>query len=208
MPALINDRLIYLASRSPRRRELLRQIGVSFELIPLREGPGRSADIDETPHAGERADDYVLRVTGDKARAAARIIAARRVLPRPVLAADTTVVCDDDILGKPANAEEAADMLGRLAGRMHRVLTAVAVASEERMETRVSESRVWFRALNAAEIRRYVATGESRDKAGAYAVQGLAAAFITRIDGSYSGIMGLPLAETAELLRSYGISIP
>jgi septum formation protein len=204
----MNDRSIYLASRSPRRRELLRQIGVAFELIPLREGPGRDADIDETPHHGENADDYVLRVTGDKARAAARIVAARRVAMRPVLAADTTVVCDDDILGKPANADEAARMLARLAGRAHRVLTAVALAAEDRLETRVSESQVWFRPLDAAEIRRYVATGESFDKAGAYAVQGLAAAFITRIDGSYSGIMGLPLAETAELLRSYGISIP
>jgi len=204
----MNDRPIYLASRSPRRRELLRQIGVAFELVPLREGPGRSADIDETPYAGERADDYVLRVTGDKARAAAGIIAARRVPPRPVLAADTTVVCDDDILGKPAGVDDAVRMLTRLAGRAHRVLTAVAVAAEDRMELRVSESKVWFRALDAAEIRRYVATGECRDKAGAYAVQGLAAAFITRIDGSYSGIMGLPLAETAELLRSFGISIP
>lgn len=204
----MTDRSIYLASRSPRRRELLRQIGVNFELVPLREGPGRSADIDETPHAGERADDYVLRVTGDKARAASRIIAARRVVMRPVLAADTTVVCDADILGKPATADEAADMIGRLAGRMHRVLTAVAIAAADRLETRVSESQVWFRPLDAAEIRRYVASGESHDKAGGYAVQGLAAAFITRIDGSYSGIMGLPLAETAELLRSYGISIP
>ena len=204
----MTDRSIYLASRSPRRRELLRQIGVNFELVPLREGPGRSADIDETPHAGERADDYVLRVTGDKARAASRIIAARRVVMRPVLAADTTVVCDADILGKPATADEAADMIGRLAGRMHRVLTAVAIAAADRLETRVSESSVWFRPLDAAEIRRYVASGESHDKAGGYAVQGLAAAFITRIDGSYSGIMGLPLAETAELLRSYGISIP
>lgn len=207
MPPM-SDRAIYLASRSPRRRELLQQIGVTFELVLLREGAGRSADIDETPHQGERADDYVLRVTGDKARAAARIIAARRAVLRTVLAADTTVVCDDNILGKPANADEAAHMLGRLAGRAHRVLTAVAVAAEDRMETRVSESRVWFRPLDAAEIRRYVATGESHDKAGGYAVQGLAAAFITRIDGSYSGIMGLPLAETAELLRSYGIVVP
>lgn len=204
----MNDRTIYLASRSPRRRELLRQVGVSFELLPLREGPGRGADVDETPHAGECADDYVLRVAGDKARAATRIVAARRVVARPVLAADTTVVCDDEILGKPATADDAARMLGRLAGRAHRVLTAVAVAAEDRLDTRVSESRVWFRALDAMEIRRYVATSEPHDKAGAYAVQGLAAAFITRIDGSYSGIMGLPLAETAELLRSHGIVVP
>lgn len=204
----MNDRAIYLASRSPRRRELLRQIGMTFELIPLREGPGRSADVDETPHQGESADDYVLRVARDKARAAARIIAARRIVARPVLAADTTVVCDNEILGKPANADDAARMLGRLAGRAHRVLTAVAVAAEDRLETRVSESCVWFRVLDMAEIRRYVATGEPYDKAGAYAVQGQAAAFISRIDGSYSGIMGLPLAETAELLRSYGIVVP
>lgn len=204
----INDRAIYLASRSPRRRELLRQIGVTFELIPLREGAGRRADVDETPHAQETADDYVLRVASDKARAAARIVAARRIIARPVLAADTTVVCDDEILGKPADADDAARMLGLLAGRTHRVLTAVAVAAEDRLETRVSESQVRFRGLDAAEIRRYVATGEPYDKAGGYAVQGQAAAFITRIDGSYSGIMGLPLAETAELLRSYGIIVP
>jgi len=204
----MNDRSIYLASRSPRRRELLRQIGVTFELIPLREGPERDADVDETPHAGEHADDYVLRVVHEKAHAAAGIVAARRIVARPVLAADTTVVCDDEILGKPANAADAARMLEMLAGRSHRVLTAVAVSAEGKLETRVSESRVWFRVLDAAEIRRYVATGEPGDKAGAYAVQGQAAAFITRIDGSYSGIMGLPLAETAELLRSYGISVP
>jgi septum formation protein len=187
---------------------LLRQIGVTFELIPLREGPGRDADVDETPHAGERADDYVLRVVHEKALAATGIVAARRIVARPVLAADTTVVCDDEILGKPANAADAARMLDMLAGRSHRVLTAVAVSADGTLQTRVSESRVWFRVLDAAEIRRYVATGEPGDKAGAYAVQGQAAAFITRIDGSYSGIMGLPLAETAELLRSYGISVP
>lgn len=208
MTRLITDKSIYLASRSPRRRELLRQIGIAFEVVPLREAPARPADVDETVHPGESADDYVLRVACDKARAAAGIVAARRIAARPVLAADTTVVCDQLILGKPLNAADASRMLGLLAGRVHRVLTAVAVAAEGRLETRVSESQVWFRALDAAEIRRYVATGEAGDKAGAYAVQGLAAAFITRIEGSYSGIMGLPLAETAELLRSYGISIP
>jgi septum formation protein len=205
---LITDKFIYLASRSPRRRELLRQIGIAFEVIPLRESPARPADVDETVHAGESADDYVLRVACDKARAAAGIVAARRIAARPVLAADTTVVCDQLILGKPLNAADASRMLGLLAGRSHRVLTAVAVAGEGRLETRVSESQVRFRALDAAEIRRYVAAGEAGDKAGAYAVQGLAAAFITRIEGSYSGIMGLPLAETAELLRSYGIVVP
>lgn len=202
------SKTVYLASRSPRRRELLRQIGVAFEVIPLREGAGRAADVDETPHPGESADDYVLRVACDKARAAARIIAARGIAGRPVLAADTTVVCDGTILAKPADRADAEHMLSMLSGREHRVLTAVAVAAGELFDTRISESRVWFRALDPAEILRYVASGEPADKAGGYAVQGLAAAFITRIEGSYSGIMGLPLAETAGLLRGHGISVP
>lgn len=203
----MSDKSIYLASRSPRRRELLRQIGINFEIVPLREAPRYPADVDETPRAGETPDVYVLRVAREKAQAAVAITSVRRLALRPVLAADTTVVRDDAILGKPANAA-AARMLESLAGRAHRVLTAVAVTAGDEIVTRVSESQVWFRALTPEEIRRYVATGESTDKAGAYAVQGRAAAFITRIEGSYSGIMGLPLAETAELLRSHGISVP
>ena len=205
---MIQPSLIYLASRSPRRRELLRQIGVIFEVALLREAPQRSVDVDETPRTGESPDEYVLRVTRDKAQAAADIMRRRRLTVRPVLAADTTVVCDDVILGKPADAADAARMLGLLAGRSHRVLTAVAMAGGDAVATRISESQVWFRALDEGEIRRYVATGEPVDKAGAYAVQGRAAAFITRIEGSYSGIMGLPLAETADLLRSQGIIVP
>ena len=200
--------LIYLASRSPRRRELLRQIGVDFEMVLLREAQQRGIDVDETPRTGESPDEYVLRVTRDKAQAAADSVRRRRLAMRPVLAADTTVVCDDVILGKPADAADAARMLSLLAGRSHRVLTAVAIAGGDAVATRISESQVWFRALDEGEIRRYVATGEPVDKAGAYAVQGRAAAFITRIEGSYSGIMGLPLAETAELLRSQGIIVP
>ena len=202
------EKSIYLASRSPRRRELLRQIGVTFEIIPLREAPRHPADVDETPRPGETPEAYVLRVACEKAQAAVGITRARRLAGRPVLAADTTVVCDDMILGKPENAAAALRMLTSLAGRAHRVLTAVVVKAGDVIDTRVSESQVWFRALTAEEIRRYIATGESTDKAGAYAVQGRAAAFITRIEGSYSGIMGLPLAETAELLRSHGISVP
>lgn len=202
------DKSIYLASRSPRRRELLRQIGIAFEVILLREAPRYPADFDETAKAGETPDDYVLRIAREKALAAVGTMCARRLAVRPVLAADTTVVCDDAILGKPADAADAARMLGLLGGRMHRVLTAVAVAGGGDVEVRVAESRVWFRALAADEIRRYVATGEPVDKAGAYAVQGRAAAFITLIEGSYSGIMGLPLAETADLLRGHGISVP
>jgi septum formation protein len=202
------DKSIYLASRSPRRRELLRQIGISFEIIPLREAPRYPADVDETPLTGEKPDDYVLRVVRAKAQAAVNITKVRRLAMRPVLAADTTVVRDDAILGKPENAAAAAQMLESLAGRAHRVLTAVAVTAGDDIVTCVSESRVWFRALTATEIRRYVASGEPTDKAGAYAVQGRAAAFITRIEGSYSGIMGLPLSETADLLRSHGIMLP
>lgn len=202
------NRGIYLASRSPRRRELLRQIGVSFELLTLRERAGRPADVDETPHQAEAAEAYVLRVATDKARAGDGIAAARHAPLRPVLAADTTVVCEGDIFGKPRDAADAAQMLSRLAGSSHHVMTAVAVALGGQLETRLSISRVWFRALDPAEIRRYIAGGEPLDKAGAYAVQGMAAAFITRIEGSYSGIMGLPLAETADLLRVHGISIP
>ncbi len=202
------DKSIYLASRSPRRRELLRQIGVSFEIIPLREAPRYPADVDETPRAGETPDAYVLRVAREKAQAAVGITRVRRLASRPVLAADTSVVCDDAILGKPAHAAAAIHMLESLAGRTHRVLTAVAVTAGDVIDTRVCESQVWFRALSAEEIRRYVASGEPTDKAGAYAVQGRAAAFITRIEGSYSGIMGLPLAETADLLRSHGIVLP
>ncbi len=202
------DKSIYLASRSPRRRELLRQIGIAFEIILSRESPRLPTDVDETPQAGEMPDAYVQRITREKALAAVGIMRARRLAVRPVLAADTTVVCDDTILGKPADTAEASHMLGLLAGRMHRVLTVVAVAAGDVVEVRVSESRVWFRALTAAEIRRYVASGEPVDKAGAYAVQGRAAAFITRIEGSYSGIMGLPLAETADLLRDHGIVVP
>lgn len=200
--------LIYLASRSPRRRELLRQIGISFEVLLLRETPRRGVDVDETPQPGEAAEDYVLRITREKARAAMGMVRARHLANYPVLAADTTVVCDGDILGKPADAADATRMLERLSGRAHRVLTAVAVARGEALDIRVSDSSVHFRALDAPSIRRYVASGEPGDKAGAYAVQGRAAAFVTRIEGSYSGIMGLPLAETAELLRAHGIVVP
>lgn len=204
----MSDRFVYLASRSPRRRELLRQIGVAFEVFQLREAAPRRADVDETPLPGEAPDVYVLRLAREKAAAAAAMVSARRIAVRPALAADTTVACDGAILGKPADAADAARMLGLLSGREHRVLTAVAVARGETVDTRLSESRVWFRPLAADEIRRYVATGEPNDKAGGYAVQGRAAAFIPRIEGSYSGIMGLPLAETADLLRVHGILLP
>jgi septum formation protein len=202
----IFDRKIFLASRSPRRRELLRQIGVGHDLLLLREDPKRGVDVDETPHAGELPRDYALRVAIAKASAGLQV-AARRAggVIKPVLAADTTIALDDVIISKPVDAADAQRILKLLSGRSHCVMTAVAVAFAERIETRVSESNVTMNVLDEALIERYIATGEPMDKAGAYAVQGRAAAFISRIEGSYSGIMGLPLAETVELLAAFGI---
>jgi septum formation protein len=201
------DRGIYLASRSPRRRELLKQIGVSFESLLLREDLRRGADVDETPLAEESAGIYALRIARTKATSAIQWIAQRRMPQRPVLAADTTIVFDDQIVGKPQDDKDAARILRALSGREHQVLTAIALALREHIETQISVSSVWMRELTDAEIRRYVASGEPLDKAGAYAIQGRAAGFITRIEGSYSGIMGLPLAETAELLQRFNIPV-
>ena len=203
----MSNKRIYLASRSLRRRELLKQIGVSFELVLLREDQRRGRDVDETPLPHEPARDYAQRIARTKAEVAAEQILRRGLLAYPVLAADTTVVHDQEIIGKPIDAEDAERILSRLAGREHRVLTAIAVATRDQVDTRVSDSAVEFRALTSDEIRRYVATGEPLDKAGAYAVQGRAAAFVTRVSGSYSGIMGLPLAEAAELLQRFGIDV-
>jgi septum formation protein len=199
----VSDKRIYLASRSPRRRELLKQIGVQFELLLLREDLRRGPDVDETPLPEESPGVYVLRMACLKANMAVRQIALRGLPQKPTLAADTTVVFDGGIVGKPADADEAARILRALSGREHQVLTAVAVALRERVETQISVSSVWFRNLSDPDIRRYCTTGEPLDKAGAYAIQGRAGAFVTRISGSYSGIMGLPLAETAELLEKF-----
>jgi septum formation protein len=203
----ISDKRIYLASRSPRRRDLLKQIGVPFELLLLREDLRRGADVDETPLADESPGVYVLRIANEKAAMAVRQIAYRALPQKPVLAADTTVVFDGQIVGKPDDAEHAARILRALSGREHQVLTAVALALREQIETQISVSSVWFRELSEADIRRYCAAGEPLDKAGAYAIQGRAGAFVTRISGSYSGIMGLPLAETTELLQKFNIPV-
>jgi len=201
----ISDKRIYLASRSPRRRDLLKQIGVPFELLLLREDLRRGADVDETPLAEESPGVYVLRVASAKAAMAVRQIAYRGLPQKPVLSADTTVVFDGQIVGKPVDAEDAARILRTLSGREHQVLTAVAVALREQIEAQISVSSVSFRELSDAEIRSYVATGEPLDKAGAYAIQGRGGVLVTRMIGSYSGIMGLPLAETVELLQKFGI---
>jgi septum formation protein len=194
---------IYLASRSPRRRELLKQIGVSFEVLVLREKPGRGPDVDESQLEGEMPEAYARRVSRAKVDVGWDRILQRRLRPFPVLAADTVVCIGAEILGKPADRADAARMLRLLSGREHRVLTAVALRFDQRADIAVSESRVRFCALAEAEIEAYVASGEPTDKAGAYAIQGRAAAFITELNGSYSGVMGLPLYETAQLLKNF-----
>jgi len=201
--------MIYLASRSPRRRELLAQIGVKFEPLLFRGGPRQDDETDESPHPGEQPDAYVRRVTTVKAQAAWQRIVMRRGLRRmPVLAADTTVSLAGEILAKPADRADAERMLRLLSGTRHRVLTAVAIAFEQRLEMAVSESDVTFAALDDARIQAYVASGEPYDKAGGYGIQGRAGAFVERLEGSYSGVMGLPLYETANLLRLFGITVP
>ena len=198
---------IYLASRSPRRRELLTQIGVRFELLMFRGIPREDPDVDETVLPQESPEDYVVRVTLAKAEAGMRRIRERHLIPHPVLAADTTVEIDGSVIGKPEHDADAVAILQRLSGRTHRVLTAVAIADFERVESLLSISEVRFRALEQEEIRRYVASGEPLDKAGAYGIQGRAAIFVEEIKGSYTGIMGLPLYETALLLRRFGYPI-
>jgi len=196
---------IYLASSSPRRRDLLRQIGVNFDVLAFRSGVrGRDADVDETPLLNEPPGHYVERMALNKALAGVQRLSWRKLPRRPVLAADTAIDIDGCIIGKPANTDDAYEILRRIEGRTHRVLTAVALSDGERTQSRLSASDVEFRPLTEDDIRRYIATGEPMDKAGAYGIQGRAAAFITKIHGSYSGIMGLPLFETTCLLEIFG----
>jgi septum formation protein len=201
------DKKIYLASKSPRRRELLRQVGVDFELLMLRNDPVRGEDVSEDALPGEEPHDYVARVARDKGAFAWNVLNMRRQPLRPVLTADTTVTIDGIILGKPANAAEAAEMLERLSGRTHEVLTSVAVHYTNVAELVTQVSNVRFAKLSPAAIKAYCATPEPYDKAGAYGIQGLAALFVEHIEGSHSGIMGLPLFETACLLRKVGVAL-
>lgn len=201
--------MIYLASRSPRRRELLAQIGVKFEPLLFREGTRLDSDTDESALPGEQPDTYVRRVTRLKSQAAWQRVVMRRGLQRkPVLAADTTVVLGNEILGKPADPADAARILGLLSGTQHRVITAVALQLEDRFEVAVSESLVTFAVLDEARIAAYIQSGEPFDKAGAYGIQGRAGAFVERLEGSYTGVMGLPLYETVNLLRLFGVVVP
>ena len=195
---------IYLASQSPRRRELLKQIGINFETLLLRSNLSRRVDVDETPRIDETPEVHVQRVCQEKVNAGWMLLQFRNLLPLPVLAADTSVILDGKIIGKPQDREQAAATLRVLSGRQHQVLSAVAVSFEERTEMRLSVSKVTMAKLSEERIRRYILTSEPLDKAGAYGIQGHAAAFIQHIDGSYSGVMGLPLFETAELLKIFG----
>jgi len=193
----VNQELIVLASGSPRRQELLRQINLPHQVRP--------ADVDETRSPGEPPSDYACRIALDKAEHVARLLDGAD--DRIILAADTAVVLGDEVIGKPADAEVAASMLRRLSGREHQVLTAVAGIRGGRRLLELSVSSVAFRPISETEISTYVASGEPMGKAGAYAIQGCAAVFTERLAGSYSGVMGLPLFETARLLAQLGVAI-
>ena len=199
---------IYLASQSPRRRELLKQIGIHYDMLLLRSDSRRKVSVDETPHAGEIPLDYVQRICRDKARAGWETLMFRNLPLLPVLAADTTVTLDGKIIGKSDDNEHAAEILRMLSGKQHQVLTAVAVSFGERIEMRLSTTTIAFDTLSEERIRRYLLTGEAHDKAGAYGIQGHAGAFVKRIEGSYTGVMGLPLFETVELLKLFGYPAP
>ena len=191
---------IILASASARRQELLSQIGVRFTV--------RRQDIDESIRRGELANDYVIRMAQEKADSALRALpSSKDSVNSLVLAADTSVVCDADVLGKPSDEANAVDMLRRLSGREHRVLCAVTLSTQNKQRTVLSESRVRFREISVAEAQQYYRSGEPEGKAGAYAIQGYAAVFVEQLIGSYSGVMGLPLFETAQLLAEFSVPI-
>ncbi len=190
---------IYLASRSPRRAEILQQLGVRFSVI--------TADIDEACQPNELPANYVVRLAAEKAAAGLTALTEAALPSLPILAADTTVAVANTILGKPESSEEAFAMLKSLSGSWHEVHTAIALATEQGMLTALSTTRVEVAELSDALIHDYIATGEPRDKAGAYGIQGLASTFIKRIEGSYSGVMGLPIYETTQLLRQAGVKL-
>ena len=191
---------IYLASRSPRRGEILGQIGIDFDVLP--------SDVDESVLGDEAPEHYVLRLAKEKASVCVQRLVEQGLPLRPVLAADTTVCIDGMILGKPENDADAAAMLRRMSDRWHVVHTAVAVADRDRVEVALSSTQVELAPLTDADIKAYIASGEPRDKAGSYGIQGLAGTFIRRIEGSYSGVMGLPIYETAQLLKQFGATLP
>lgn len=193
-------RRLWLASGSPRRAELLAQIGVPFTVMA-------PPAVDETPFPGEIARDYVQRVAALKADAGWASLAENERASAAVLGADTSVVLNGEILGKPASDGQASAMLARLSGNEHHVLSAVSIISEGRAHTLMSDTCVRFRSLGDEEIAAYVATGEGRDKAGAYGIQGFGGLLVASIEGSYSGVVGLPVAQTGQLLREIGVPV-
>lgn len=195
---------LYLASRSPRRRELLNQIGIDFDTVVFRDGMRADSETDETPRPHEDPVAYVERVARAKAVHGLKIVEERRLPMRPVLSADTTLELDGEIIGKPTDMADATAILRRLSGRMHRVLTGVAINHMGRTEYVLSTSEVHFRDIDDEEIRHYVMSGEPMDKAGAYGIQGRAGLFVRHLAGSYTGVMGLPVCETGELLKKMG----
>ncbi|RYY76619.1 MAG: septum formation inhibitor Maf [Gammaproteobacteria bacterium] len=188
---------LYLASQSPRRRELLRQIGVSFQLV--------DATVTELPRQHEPPRDYVQRLAREKAEAGLANVKQSQLPNRPVLGADTIVVINNEILEKPRDLEQATSMLRKLEGKAHQVMTAIAMVTEDRQQIKLSVTDVVFRPLTDDEIKRYWQTGEPRDKAGAYAIQGLGAVFVQQVRGSYTGVVGLPLEQTVLLLQEFSV---
>ncbi|MDR2788076.1 MAG: Maf family nucleotide pyrophosphatase [Candidatus Accumulibacter sp.] len=207
MPFDTHDPKLYLASRSPRRRDLLVQMGIGFDTLFFRAPPRQDDEVDETAHDGEIPGHYVERVARAKAERGWSILGLRRLMPWPVLAADTAVELDGEIIGKPLDVDDALNTLRRLSGRRHHVLTAIAIGFGNTVESFVSVSEVSFDRIDEVSIRRYIASGEPMDKAGAYGIQGRAGMFVKHLSGSYSGVMGLPLHETALLLKRFGFPV-
>ncbi|MBS1131342.1 MAG: Maf-like protein [Proteobacteria bacterium] len=195
---------LYLASRSPRRRELLNQIGIDFDTVVFRDGMRADSETDETPLPGEKPVAYVERVARAKAIHGLKIVEERKLPMRPVLSADTTLEFNGEIIGKPVDRADAAAILRRLSGQTHRVLTGVAINHMGHTEYVLSSSEVTFREIDDEEIRHYVMSGEPMDKAGAYGIQGRAGLFVKHLAGSFTGVMGLPVCETGELLKRLG----
>lgn len=199
---------IYLASKSPRRKELLASLGIEFDVLAVNDHTLLNFAGDEEQHPGEAPEDYVVRTACDKARAVLMKIKTEGLEPRPVLAADTTVIVQGVILGKPQDAAEAERFLRAMSGTFHEVRTAIVAGNDpENLAIDVSVSKVWFKHLSDEDIHAYTATAEPYDKAGGYGIQGLAGIFIEKIEGSYTGIMGLPVFETARLLQPFGIKV-
>jgi septum formation protein len=195
---------LYLASRSPRRRELLHQIGIDFDTVVFRDGMRADLETDETPLVNEDPVVYVERIARAKALHGLKIVEERRLPMRPVLSADTTLEFEGEIIGKPSDMADATRILKRLSGQTHRVLTGVAINHLGHVEYLLSTSEVRFRVIDDEEIRHYVMSGEPMDKAGAYGIQGRAGMFVAHLAGSYTGVMGLPVCETGELLKKLG----